>query len=97
MTRKKYEIEFIVWECARTRLDSPRLKSFTTQKAAREWLESMGFEPVFKGKRPSIYRSRRDRYGRSGMQATIIEAGRAGWIESSTEGRAALRVARACR
>lgn len=99
MARKIYEIEVINWvgNAARTKGDKfyyldheqHRIKRFTTIKAARAWIESNGFVPVFKhAKRPTMYQSRPDRYGMSGLQLTIKEAGGRGWIDSSTEGRA---------
>lgn len=75
-----YTVEVInwVWQSAKTRDDMfyflshshPRLKRFRTQKAAREWLEKNGFEPVFKRqKRPFMYRS-----AQGGMEARIMVA-----------------------
>lgn len=105
MARKHYELEVINWTAneARTKGDrfyflsneQDRIKRFGTIKAAREWLEKNGFSPTFKGaKRPTVYRSRPDRYGYSGLQLTIKEAGARGWIDSSSEGRARDKAAR---
>lgn len=96
MARKAYEIEIVnwVWQEAMTRNNSfyfcdhkhPRIRRFATQKAAREWLASNGFEPFFKdAKRPTMFHSKRDRYGQSGLQATIREADNDAWIKSSSE------------
>lgn len=84
MARKSYEIEILFTWTGNARTLS---RKFATQKSAREWCENHGMQAVFGGKRPSIYHN-------SGMQATIREAGRALWIPSSTEGRAARRIAK---
>ena len=106
MARKHYEIEIINWvgQAARTKNDRfyylshehHRIKDFTTIKAARAYLIKNGFTPVFaSAKRPTMYKSKPDCYGCSGMQATIKEAGNRFWIDSSTEGRTAWKVAKA--
>lgn len=65
--------------------DLPRIKRFKTQKAAREWLNNQGFEPLFReAKDPSIYVS-----PLMGTQATIKAEGERLWIRSSYEGRIA--------
>ena len=89
---KTYEIEIVnwIWQSVKTRRDMfyftdhehPRIKRFKTQKAARAWLESAGFTPIFGGKRPSTYRSMQ-----RGMQATIRECRKAGYPAGTTEGR----------
>lgn len=87
-----YDIEIInhTWASDKTKADMfyftdhdcPRIKSFKTQKAARAWLESAGFAPVFGGKRPSIYSSKQH-----GMQATIKKRGKVGYPAGTAEGR----------
>lgn len=84
--RSMYEIEIVnwIWNDVKTRRDRlyfatnghPRIKRFATQREAREWLEGNGFEQMFRSsKRPVMYRSGRDRYGYSGMQARIVRVG----------------------
>ena len=93
MARKAYEIEIVNWVWQESKpmfyfCDNkhPRIKKFSTQKAAREWLARNGFEPFFKdAKNPTVYHSKRDRYGQSGMQATICESNSDTWIKSSSE------------
>lgn len=80
---KQYTIEFVTWTSCKVRF----VGKFRTQKAARAFLERNGFTPYFKSARPSLYHSPRDRYGRSGMQATVKEIGNWMWINSSAEGR----------
>lgn len=70
-------------------------RTFKTQKAAREWCERQGLVPIFGGKRPSLFWGERNRWGEHGMQAAIREVGRCGWIDSSTEGGIARKIARA--
>lgn len=97
---KAYEIEIINWEWQTTKsLDDmfyftknehPRIKSFRSQKAAREWLAAQGFRPQFaSAKHPSIYRS-----ASGGMQATIYEKNNREWTSGSTEGRIRSALAR---
>lgn len=75
-----YTVEVInwQWQVTKTRRDMfwfaknnhPRMKRFRTQKAAREWLESQHFAPLFKSqKRPFLYRSMQ-----GGMEARIMKA-----------------------
>lgn len=88
---KTYEIEIInwVWQEVKTRNDMfyfaknshPRVKKFRSQKAAREWLESQSFRPIFNANRPSIYLSEN-----GGMQATIYERNCREWTKGSFEG-----------
>lgn len=85
MARKSYEIEIMFATGSVRTLD----RSFATQKAAREWCGRNGMEPLFGGKRPGIFVN-------DGMTATIREAGSPLWMKSSTEGRAARRIAEIC-
>lgn len=69
--------------------DHPRIKMFKSMKAAREWLVSNGFVPMFKSaKRPCAFRS-----PMGGMEARIVEKGdRWGFYPAgSTEGRLSRR------
>ena len=53
---------------AREGNDHPRIKTFKTMKAAREWLVANSFVPVFKSaKRPCTFRS-----PMGGMEARIV-------------------------
>lgn len=71
----KYTIEIINWVWQESKPfgwfshnGHPLLKSFSTQKAAREWLAANGFRPLFKRqKRPCVWQS-----PQGGMEARII-------------------------
>lgn len=91
MTRK-YEIEIIFSECCKSRKLS---KTFKTQKSAREWCARQGLEPIFGGKRPSMFWSKRNRWNERNVQATIREVDASTWLDSSTEGRLRDAAARA--
>lgn len=73
--------------------DHPRIKTFKTMKAAREWLVANGFEPVLKSaKRPCTYKS-----PMGGMQARVVVKGdRWGFFPAgSTEGQIARGIRKA--
>lgn len=98
---KKYNVMIINWEWQVSKTsprkggdrfyfsahNHPRVKRFRTQKAAREWLESQGFTPLFpNAKRPVIYTSKM-----GGMQANIVveDEPYGFWPAGSTEARLA--------
>lgn len=105
---KTYEVKLINWEWQTTKTsarkggdrfwfsrpgnDHPRIKSFRSMRAAREWLASVGFSPVLRSaKRPCTFSS-----PMGGMEARIVVMGdRWGFFPAgSTEGRVAARIRR---
>lgn len=100
MATKNYTVEIINWVWATAKSSNndyyfqdhklPCIKNFKTQKAARTWLASQCFTPMFKSKKPSMYKS----IG-GGLQATIKEAGKDDWLPSSCEARMQKRAIKA--